>query len=303
MSIELIGFMTGLLVLLIFGFIYSLHFTEKVSLNERIAVSTLEDTGYRVSNSEFGKLYKNAIQNKVSDRTIDKLAILFGVNVGVLQDKIELVGMEEYISAVEIVVLKVLGVIAGLVLGIGAFSVKNMPFAIVAFIAFVALFFMPEGKISDKEKERENAVIRELPKFIEECYLCIESGASLRESLEFVASRTQGILGKNFQEAFVRSKYTGRWENEVIEMASVLRVNALEEFINDILIANEKGVSIHDTLRKEVENIGMLKRANDKERVGALGTKVLIPMMIFFIIPMFVIVMAPALIQCMQMLG
>lgn len=302
MTIELIGFLVGLLVLLIFGFIYSLRFAEKVSLNERIIAPTGNERSYRVSNSSFGKFYRARIQKKVSDSTLLKVATVFGINIDVLQEKIELVGMSDDISAVEIVVYKILGILSGVLLGMAAFSSKNLILGIIAFISFAALFLLPADKVNDKVKEREQDIVSELPQFIEQVYLCIEAGASLREALEFVSRRTGGTLGKNFQDAFLRAHYTGRWEAEVLEMVSTLKVEALEDFVNDILIASEKGVSIHDTLRKEVETITMVKKAIDKERIGTLSTKIILPMMIFFILPMFIIVMLPPLLDCLKML-
>ena len=302
MSIEVISFLVALLVLLVFGFIYMLNFSTKVELGERLGSVKNVGSGFKVSGSSFGRFYQEKIQKKVSDSTLTRLSSLFGINMDAMQEKIELVGMEDSISAVEIVVLKIIGIIAGVALGVGAVSAKSMPLAIIAFVVFIALFFVPAEKITDKEKEREAEIMLELPVFIEQCYLCIEAGQTLREALEYVAAKTGGIVGKNFQDAFLRARYTGRWETEVTEMASVLKVSALEDFINDVLIASEKGVSIHETLRKEVGIINMLKRANDKERISAVSSKILLPMAFFFLLPMLAVVMAPALIECLAML-
>ena len=304
MSKELISIFAALLVLLVFAFIESLRHVGKVQLMTRMGEQP-ELNRHRalsVSNSTFGTMCNRVLGKSVDDNTFTKIATFLGINVDLLQHKIELLGKEEEISVVEIIVLKVIGIFCGVLIAIWAFSAKSMILAILGFIVFVALFMIPADKINDEIKERENRIQGELPNFISQVYMCIESGAPLREALMTVSTKTGGYVGKAVLDAFLAAQYSGRWEEELSQMARGMQVEALEDFVTDILIASQKGTSVSETLRSEVEHINKLEKARQKERVASLNSKMLLPMVVFFLLPIFAIVLLPALLQAAELL-
>ena len=262
MSILTVSVLVSVLVLLIFGFVYSLRITRKIELEDAIKSGYSIKDEFQMSDSAFGKFYANTVSNRISGNTIIRLAAIFSVDLYVPQERIKTAGMEKNISAIEIVAMKALGVIGGVVVGLGGIASKNMFVAVAGLIIFLALFLLPEGKIEDAIKQREEDIILELPRFIEQVFLC----------------------GKELLSATVE-----------------YGVDALEEFVNDILIAYDKGTSISGILKEEVKHINAIKKSKDRERISKLTTSTLLPMTFFFLLPMMLIVLLPMILQVMEM--
>lgn len=307
MSIPVLSFLVTVLVILISMFIYSLFDSQKVDLLGRvddIALNSIlkRNKGYEPSGSSFGKFYKKHLEIRFIGK-LEKLSSLLGVNMDYLQEKIELAGMKEKISAVEILALKVIGLMIIPVVGIPVLMSKQLFFSLLAFILFVALFFLPSEKVNDAIKEREKAIIHELPQLIEQLYMCMESGANLKPSLEIVSQKIGGVLGRELQAALTLSLYSGSWEKELTEMAEKTNVEPLQDFINDILIAFDKGISIVDILQEEVKHINSIRRSKLREERQTLQSKLIIPISLFFLLPTMVIIMFPIVIESLKALS
>ena len=219
-----------------------------------------------------------------------------------LQNQIRILHKEDTISAVEILAMKILGVIAGAAIAVYALGIKDLTTGIIALIVFISLYYLPQDKIKEGLKERENQVVRELPLFIEQVYMCIEAGAPLQESLMTVAENNGGVLGPLFKEAFIKSSYGGKWEDELYQMIRGVNVEPLEDFVNDILISHAKGTSINDTLRNEVDHIHKIASARQKEMIAKLDTKMMVMFVVFGLLPVLLIVGAPIFLQAMSIL-
>lgn len=301
MSILTVSVLVSVLVLLIFGFVYSLRITKKIELEDAIKSGYSIKDEFQMSDSAFGKFYANTVSNRISGNTIIRLAAIFSVDLYVLQERIKTAGMEKNISAIEIVAMKALGVIGGVVVGLGGIASKNMFVAVAGLIIFLALFLLPEGKIEDAIKQREEDIILELPRFIEQVFLCVEAGASLQNSLITVSRGSDGIVGNLVLKAMRNGEITGDWGKELLSATMEYGVDALEEFVNDILIAYDKGTSISGILKEEVKHINAIKKSKDRERISKLTTSTLLPMTFFFLLPMMLIVLLPMILQVMEM--
>jgi len=301
MSILTVSVLVSVLVLLIFGFVYSLRITKKIELEDALRSGYSIKEEFKVSDSAFGRFYEENLSDRISGNTIIRLAAIFSVDLYVLQERIKTAGMEKSISAIEIVALKALGVIGGVVVGLGGIVTKNLVVAVIGLVIFLALFLVPEGKIGDAIKQRDEDIVLELPRFIEQVYLCVEAGASLQECLITVSKSCGGIVGGIVLKAMRDGEITGDWGKELLSATMEYGVDALEEFVNDILIAYQKGTSIGSTLQEEVKHINVIKQAKDKERIAKLTTSTLMPMTFFFLLPMMLIVMLPMLLQVLEM--
>ena len=306
MSILTISVLVGALVMVIGAFFVSLFTTEKVDLDGRYTkeeVERLISGGVRnlpVSGSRFGRFYNRFFGKRVT-YSIQKNAQtgIVRADLAELQKKIELLGLQDKTSAVEIVMKKYLGLLSLLVLGVPAIISKQMLWILIAMIVFLSLYLLPQSKLEDAIKEREDDIVMELPGFIEQVYMCIESGAELKYALNLVAAKYGGVLGKAFQEAFRAARISGDWIKELLSMAQEMKVEALQEFITDITVAYEKGNPLAETLRDEVKHINMIRKARNKDIVQALPNKLLLPITFFVFLPMLMLVIFPTIIQAL----
>ena len=307
MTILTVSILVSALVLLMFAFFYSLFRVEKIDLEDRFSE---EDIGrrlqrgtrsYPVSKTLYGKFYGKFFGQKMTYR-LQTGRNLFNVDLDGLQRKIELLGLEEKTSAVEIVTLKYLGLASIVLIGIPAVASRQMFWMLMALVVFLSLFLLPTSKINEAVKNREDTCMTELPGFIEQIYMCIESGAELRGALVLVSSRSEGVLAQAFQKAFQDARFSGDWIKEVLSMGASMKIDALQEFITDITVAYQKGIPLADTLRQEVAHINSIRRARNREKVNSLAQKLVIPITIFIFLPMIVLSIFPAAMQAMEIL-
>lgn len=296
MTIEIMSGLCALLVLLTGAFFYSLTVSDRIDLTRYYGT---EKRLYRTSGSEFGRIYDKYLEKPFGEM-FRKAGALLGMNFQELEEQIQIAGMENKTSAIEIAALKVLGL---LFLPAGVISVyvsKDMLYGIIVFVIFAALYLLPEAKLRDRTRERKDRILSELPSFIEQVYLCAETGANLKPALETVSYRFGGELGKIFTEAFRMDGLSKPWDRELLGNCRKLRVEALEDFVTDILGANTTGISINETLKNEVKHINSIHKAHIREKTQKLESGMTIPIMAFFVLPMMAIIMLPIVLEMMD---
>lgn len=299
MTVKVMSFLVGILGMLIVAFIYQITRAERVSLQDRTG---LVRSRYKHSSSSFGRAYEKSGKSIISESFAAKFASLIGLNLDSLQEKIDALGIDKSISAIEIAVMKVLGLIC-LGVGIAGFVITSNLYILIGVISVgAALFMLPEAKIKEMLKEQKSSMEAQLPQFIEQTYLCIAAGSTLQDALTYVAENTEGVLGQKVTEAFVNSRYGARWSEELIRIATELKLEAFEDFVNDIVIADSTGVNIEDTLRDEVDHINRINRARVMGEIKALESKLNPLQIAFCMLPMMGIIMMPIVIQIMETL-
>lgn len=308
MSVASMSILGAIMAALIIAFFASIFTSEKVDLSGRLEKSRVnelvgESMGVaHISNTRYGTLYKQVVRKRLGDKGIKRLAQFFGIDLSTLQENIELAGMHEKISAEEIVSMKFLGLCGGILFGGGGIWYQDMTYILAGGIVFFAGFFLPQDKIKGKLKQRNISILDELPGFIERTYMCMESGANLRQALEMIADSSGGELGREFKAAFALSDYGTGWERELELMGDRIQVEALQDFVVDIIMANSKGISVTDTLKEEAEHINTIRRSNAMMAIGALETRVMLLVMVFSLVPTMGILMLPVLINSLAIL-
>lgn len=306
MSIKTISLLSGLCVAIFIAYLSSYGQVKKKSLDRDMFEKA---NLYRISDSSLGRFYDTFLRRFIPTRTITMLSSIFGINIDVLDKNIKAAGLEKSISPLEIIVFKLFGIIGGIVICSMGFALKSngmIALMIIIFggLVFVSLFLLPQDKINDCIKKRNSDILDALPTFIEQTYMCIEAGANLKQSLESVAQNSEGTLANEFKRAFALSDYSGRWQQELSSMAYNLQIEPLQDFINDIIIAHEKGsgIDLGSVLANEVSHMASINRSRIMGKINALNSSLSIPIMGFCVLPLLGIIMAPQIINFLDMM-
>lgn len=308
LSVTLMSVLGAVMAGLIIAFLISIFSSEKVDLAGRLDKTRVRDLidespgASHISNTRYGTFYRKVMRKRIGDKGIRKLAQLFGMDLSALQENIELAGMKEKISAEEIVSIKFWGLCGGVLFGGAGILYQDMMYVMAGGVIFFAGFMLPQDKIKGELKRRNASIIDELPGFIERTYMCMESGANLRQALEMMTETSGGVLGREFKAAFALADYGTGWERELELMGERIHVEALQDFVVDIIMANSKGISVTDTLKEEAEHINTIRRSNAMMAIGALETRVMLLVMVFSLVPTMGILMLPVLINSLAIL-
>lgn len=305
MSVLNISILLGAWFFLLCLYIMSRYLGERLDLGDdareggRRAYGS--DRSLSVSGSRFGKAYARLHGGTGASYRIKKTAGFFGIDLHELQEKIELVGMAEKTSAVEIVAMKLLGLLSIPVLMAPAIMSKNILYVLLAFIIFLSLFSLPQAKVRGAERAREDAIIMELPVFVEQIYMCTEAGSNLYEALIMVSERSDNAVGEIFLKAFRNAEISGSWTQELVEAGKTLNIDAFQDFVNNIVVAHQKGIDISAALRAEVDHINSIRRSRIRANVSELEAKLVLPMAVFCFLPMMCLAVLPPMIAALQM--
>lgn len=307
MDVLTMSILGAVMAALIIAFFWSLLTAEKVDLagrieRERVAeMADVENTS-RISETGYGRMYKTIIRKRVGASGIQKIATFLGVDMWTLQESVELAGLAEKTSAEELVSMKFLGICGAVLFGGVGLASRDLLYAAAAAVSFFAGFVLPQDKIKAALKKRSSDILNELPGFIERTYMCMESGANLKQALGTVAETSGGVLGQEFMRAFALAGYGTGWEKELELMAARIQVEALQDFVVDVIMANAKGISVIDTLEEEAEHINSIRRSQAMMAVGALETRVMLLVMVFSLVPTMGVLLLPVLINSLAIL-
>lgn len=308
MSVTTMSILGALIAALITAFFASVFTTEKVDLEgrlERTRVKEMVDASVAcgaISQTRYGRFYQNVFRQWLGGEAIQRIARILGVDLYHVQEDIELAGLAEKMSAEALVSMKFLGLCGGILFGgIGVWC-QDFLYLAVAGTIFASGFWLPQDNVKTALKKRNQSIIDELPAFIERSYMCMESGANLRQALEMIAETSNSILGREFKQAFTMADYGTGWERELEAMAKRISVEALQDFVVDIITANAKGISVTETLKEEAEHINTIRRSNSMMAIGALETRVMLLVMVFSLIPTMGVLLLPVMINSLAIL-
>lgn len=302
-TMSILGAVLGALILMFF---ISLFTAEKIDLAGRIdreQVAEMADGGgaLAISDTRYGRMYKNVVRRRMGEGGIQRIARFLGVDLWTLQESVELAGLKDKTSAEELVFMKFLGICGAALFGSVGIVGQDMLYMAAAGVSFFAGFVLPQDKIKAALKKRSSDILNELPGFIERTYMCMESGANLKQALDTVAETSGGVLGQEFLRAFALAGYGTGWERELEFMAARIQVEPLQDFVVDIIMANAKGISVIDTLEEAAEHINSIRRSRAMMAVGALESRVMLLVMVFSLVPTMGVLL-PVLINSLAIL-
>lgn len=293
------------LFFLIVVFIASLSAPKEISLLNRLPSTEAEtmkmQLNSHVSNSRYGKLHQKYFSKRFMNGGLEKYAKLVGVDIAKTEQNIYGARLEERITVEEVVSMKLIGVAGALVfIGAGAILDFNMLFIAIGFLFYYIGSFYPSKLVDGTMKKRQKSILMNLPGFIELVYSTLEAGSTIQDALTTIAERTTGPLSEEFLSVTARTKVSGRWKQEMEEMADRCGVDQLSDLVSDILISHEKGTSVVEVLKEDAEQLRAIKNAKLTEQAKKLSVTLLIPMALFCFLPMFGLMLMPMLVQFIE---
>ncbi len=152
-------------------------------------------------------------------------------------------------------------------------------------------------------KTRAQAMERHLPDALDLIVVCVEGGLSLQAALLQVANRFRNIAGQEFRLVLddlnaglpVRDAFLGLGRRSQADSVGI--------FCSTVIQADKVGMSIGSTMRGLAETMRTRRRQNAEERARKAPIKMM-PVLVIFMLPtLFVIILTPAVLQLMQVLG
>lgn len=197
---------------------------------------------------------------------------------------------------------KVMGAVAGLLLGLVFSLMLTSPAWKVIVIAGVAIagFFAPNLYLYQRAYERSERMQRELPDAIDLLTISVEAGLGFDAAVQQVAHNTEGPLAEEFSRV-LREMQIGQGRADALRaLGERTNVADVRTFVGAMVQADSFGIPIAQVLRVQSAEMRVKRRQRAEEKAQQVPVKITIPL-IFCILPtLFIAVMGPAVISIMD---
>ncbi len=158
----------------------------------------------------------------------------------------------------------------------------------------------PSFWLDKKKAARQVAIRRALPDALDVVVICLEGGLSLPGTLRYVAEdlRTAHPLLAAELNIVQREVQLGLTAGESLrKLADRTDMEEIRSLASVIIQADRLGASLVKSLRVHADTLRLKRRQRAEEMAQKAGTKLLFPTIIFIFPSLFVVVLAPGLIQ------
>jgi tight adherence protein C len=181
--------------------------------------------------------------------------------------------------------------------GMGGQSILAFVFG--AGIGFVAPRFWLKRRI----KNRQKAILKSLPDSFDLITASVEAGLGIDAALAKVVTKVKGPFAEELSKT-IREMSMGRLRREALrDLASRTRVEALDQFVNALIQAEQMGVSIGHVMRVQSDLLRTKRRQKAEESAMKAPVKMVFPL-VFFIFPaIFLVILGPTMLNMSDFFG
>jgi tight adherence protein C len=260
-------------------------------------------------------------------RESSKKAAVSESQIGLMKKVVEMVNLQELLEAKELK-LKLLGagyrgpsaaiiftfmrvltpfILAGvaafLLFVAKTFDVDHTMKIIITIVAFPAGFYFPHLILTSQLQSRQNEFIRDFPDALDLLVICVEAGLSMEGAFNRVTEEmasTAPVLSMEFGMTSAELAYLGDRTLALQNFHSRMAVPAVKSLSTSLIQSEKYGTPLATALRVISQEQRETRLAKVEQKAAALGAKLTVPMIAFFLPVIFIVVLGPAVIQMME---
>lgn len=282
---------------------------EKTALEDILVSATTEERRYQelrdpILNNPYNRFYRQYARHWMKWPIFARWFLkMTAKSQGTMEEKINQAGWHTVFSVEEWVSVKILGMVFGGALLVLFAATQSMLFlflgAITVFIGVAGI----EIQVDRAAKRRRIRIIKELPEFLSLLADLIDTGAAIDQAiLRLVGEyKKDNLVVAEFREAMKQASMRGdTWKTALEAMSYRNQIEELSLVVSDILISSEKGTPLFDTLKRQAKEMEALREADIDKRARQKTVSLLLPIMVFTVLPILAMIMLPALVSMSQ---
>ena len=164
-------------------------------------------------------------------------------------------------------------------------------------------FFLPRILVKNTAQKRQEEVQLSFPDALDMILICVQGGIGLESAVNRIAEAIadhSDVLAEELGLLSAELALLGDRKSAFKSFAERVGSGSARSFANAMIQAEQYGTSISQALRVMAEELREIRFAEAERKAAALPPKLTVPMIVFFLPPLFVIILAPAAIGAMS---
>lgn len=171
---------------------------------------------------------------------------------------------------------------------------------LLAAVFAVLLFLTPEVVVAARARERQREILLALPDSLDQMTICMEAGLGFEAAMARASQSNTGPLAQEMVRT-LQEMQVGVGRTEALRMlADRNDVTDLRQFVTAILQAEHYGVPVAQVLRDHAKELRTKRRQRAEEAARKLPLKMLFPLVMFILPPLFIILVGPAALRLIE---
>ena len=173
---------------------------------------------------------------------------------------------------------------------------------IIALIAAVVLFFLPDYWVLSVRDKRQAAMQSAAPDTIDQLTICVEAGLGFDAALARVATTTDGPLTDELRHTISDIQAGVPRAQALRALSDRAQIVEIRQLVTALLQAQKHGVPMAETLRIQSSEMRLKRKQRTEEKAAKLTVKMLFPIIVCFLPVFMIISVVPALISVFRAL-
>ncbi|ELV8634872.1 type II secretion system F family protein [Vibrio vulnificus] len=167
--------------------------------------------------------------------------------------------------------------------------------------AFALIIFVagPDLYLSSRTNSITRHVSSRLPFLLDLMNVCVHTGMTIEATLEYLAKELQTVdkyLAFTVNVTVQRSKVIGI-EKALEEFYEMVPSSEAQSFVMTLVQSLQFGSSVGQVLGTLATDIRQINMMELEEKIGKLGAKMSIPMIVFIMVPIIILIIAPGIMR------
>ena len=222
-----------------------------------------------------------------------------------IQRKLELAGSPANLDPSMVLVgqFVLMFVLAGVIVLAFTLGTADWPtsrIVLVAVLAGLMGFAMPQMLLTSKIQRRQNEIRKAMPDALDLLTICVEAGLGFEAALQKVCEKWENELSLAFARVLLEIQL-GKLRKEALrDMADRIGLTELTSFTAAVIQSEQLGVSLAKILRIQSDQMRIRRRQIAEEKAHKAPVKMLIPMALLIFPTIMIVLLTPAVLRLMQ---
>ncbi|TKB48927.1 type II secretion system F family protein [Ferrimonas sediminicola] len=238
-------------------------------------------------------------------KLLDKVVSPFSFNQKEVEKKLTSAGIYQPWLAQSYYFLKFIPFVV--VLAVGIFMVlrgylDSTQFILTVSLSAVAFLVVPDIYLEMRAKRLVRQISGRLPFLLDLMNVCVHTGMTVEASLAHLAGELVMVdrhLARVVRVTVERSKVVGI-EKAIHEFYELVPTSESQSFVMTIVQSLQYGSSVGPVLSSLASDIREINMMNLEEKIGKLGAKMSIPLILFIMVPIVVLIAAPGIMRMLS---